>query len=226
MNEQESHSFFPLHPSQILFEAILTGHRSLANEIIDKWGKEHGYPSAVKDLLEPTLELIGKKWEAEQISLAIGYLAGKIAEDTLGKALELQQAIPLLKGPVVIGNIEDDFHALGRKMVGIFLQTAGWKVIDLGNDVMAEQFVNTALENKTRIIGISAMMFTTAQNILSVRKEITKRGLGGQIKLAVGGAVFKIRPELVKEVGGDGTATNAVDAPSLFDRLWKEAEKS
>ncbi len=226
MNEKDSNPSFSLHSSELLFEFILCGHRSLANELIDKWAKEHGYPSAIKDLLEPTLDLIGKKWEAEQISLAIGYLAGKITEDTLSKALALQQSIPLLKGPVVIGNIEDDFHTLGRKMVGIFLQTAGWKVIDLGNDVLAEKFVDTALENKAQVIGVSAMMFTTAQNILSVREEISRRGLNGKIKLAVGGAVFKIRPELVREIGGDGTAANAVDAPSLFDRLWEEALKS
>ncbi len=130
-----------------------------------------------------------------------------------------EQAVPQSKGTAIIGNVEDDYHSLGRKLVGIFLLTAGWKVVDLGNDVAPATFVDAAIENKARIIGVSAMMFTTAQNILSLRKEIDQRGLKNKIKLAVGGAVFKIRPDLVSEVGGDGTAANAIDAPALFEKL-------
>jgi methanogenic corrinoid protein MtbC1 len=56
-------------------------------------------------------------------------------------------------------------------------------------------------------------------NIRSVREELESRGLSGRIQLAVGGAVFRLRPELVEEVGGDGTAPSALQAPALFDRL-------
>jgi methanogenic corrinoid protein MtbC1 len=63
------------------------------------------------------------------------------------------------------------------------------------------------------------MMLTTAENIRNVRQEMDRRGLSGRIKLAVGGAVFKMRPELVVEVGGDGTVASAVDAPRLMAQL-------
>ena len=63
------------------------------------------------------------------------------------------------------------------------------------------------------------MMLTTAENILTIRKEIDRRGLTGKIKLAVGGAIFRIRPELVAELGGDGTASSAVDTPRLMAEL-------
>jgi methanogenic corrinoid protein MtbC1 len=105
-------------------------------------------------------------------------------------------------------------------MVGVFLRAAGWKVVDLGNDVSPAAFVDAALEHGARVIGISAMMLTTAENIRAVRSELDARGLSGRIRLAVGGAVFKLRPELVREVGGDGTTASAIQAPSLFDRLW------
>ena len=91
--------------------------------------------------------------------------------------------------------------------------------MDLGNDVTAEQFVDCAIENDADIIAVSAMMFTTAKNILKVRDEINLRDNNRKIKLAVGGAVFKLRPELVAEVGGDGTAGNAIEAPALFESL-------
>jgi methanogenic corrinoid protein MtbC1 len=67
------------------------------------------------------------------------------------------------------------------------------------------------------------MMLTTAENIRAVRAELDARGLPGRIRLAVGGAVFKLRPELVREVGGDGSAPSAIQAPALFDRLWAES---
>jgi len=120
-----------------------------------------------------------------------------------------------------LGNVEDDFHPLGRRLVSIYSQASGWNVIDLGNDVPAELFIEKAIENDAGIIAVSAMMFTTAKNIVKVRQELEKNALSGKIKLAVGGAVFKLRPELVTEVGGDGTAPTAMGASDLFDRLLK-----
>ena len=204
-----------------LLDFILSGNRNDAIELLDGWAKTFDYRRVIVDILEPVLDDIGNQWVSEKISLAAGYLAGKIAEDTLMKAHQREEAVPETKGPVILGNVEDDYHSLGRRLVGIFLRTAGWKIIDLGNDVPAADFVNAAVKNKARIIAVSAMMFTTAQNIIKIRQEIDSRGLGGQIRLVVGGAVFKIRPELVAEVGGDGTAVNAVEAPELMERLWR-----
>lgn len=204
-----------------LLEFILAGNRKGAIDLLDEWARHHNYENAISDILEPVLGDIGDMWVSEKISLAAGYLAGKIAEDTLMKAHQTEQAFPETKGSVVLGNVEDDYHSLGRKLVGIFLQTAGWKIIDLGNDVTAAEFVDSAVNNNSKIIAVSAMMFTTAQNIIKIRQEIDKRGLTDRIKLVVGGAVFKIRPELVAEVGGDGTAVNAMSAPELMERLWR-----
>ena len=166
-----------------------------------------------------------EKWEKEGTSLAQGYIAAKIAEDVLKKlaAERTYSVTPKLKGPIVIDNIEDDTHSLGRKMVMTFMETDGWEVYDMGNDVLADEFVDKAVDIGAKVIGISAMMYTTAKNIEKVRQEIDKRNLTGKIQLAVGGAVFVLRPELVDEVGGDGTARNAMEAPKLFENLWKKA---
>lgn len=205
-----------------LIEAIISGDQVGAMKLLDSLAEQFHYPKTITEVLEPALVEIGCRWVAEQISLAAGYLAGKIAEDTLVKALACQEIVPGDKGPVIIGNVEDDYHSLGRKMVGIFLQTAGWKVIDLGNDVMAEDFVDAAVKHGAPLIGASAMMFTTAVNIKKIRQEIDARHLTGRIRLAVGGAVFKIRPELVVEVGGEGTVATAVEAPRLMEQLLEK----
>ena len=121
---------------------------------------------------------------------------------------------------MVIGNIEEDFHALGRQMVRTFSRAEGWDVIDLGNDVPAAEFVSKALAAGARVIGVSAMMSTTAGNVAKVRAEIDRRGLNGRLRLAVGGAVFVVLPGLADEVGADGSAPNALAAlDEALDRL-------
>ncbi|MBF0407911.1 MAG: cobalamin-dependent protein [Candidatus Riflebacteria bacterium] len=202
-----------------LLELILAGNLDETRILINSWAAIHSYRSAASEILDPVLEEIGQLWGGEKISLAAGYLTGKIAEETYLKILDNQEIIVKPKGCAIIGNVEDDFHSLGRRLVGIFLKNAGWNAVDLGNDVSAKTFVDSAVEHNASVIGASAMMFTTAENIIKIRNEIDERGLTSRIKLAVGGAVFKMRPELVAEVGGDGTALSALDAPALFEKL-------
>ncbi len=208
-----------------LIASILDGDRSLANEIIDNFASIHGYEASVSQLLEPVLCEIGEMWLKEDgVTLAQGYVAGIIADDVLSKVFANSHSKSSEhKGPVVIGNIEDDYHSLGRKLVVSALLISGWEVYDLGNDVSAEEFVNKACEVNARVIAVSAMMYTTAMNIKKVRDEIDRRGLTGQIQLAAGGAVFILKPELLAEVGGDGTARNAFRVPDLMDELWKNS---
>ncbi len=209
--------------SSALFEYMLSGEADAAMTLVRDWAARHGFKNTIADILEPALAEVGRRWEKEQISLAAGYLAGKIAEDTLTLAAENSEPLAGDQGIAVIGNIEDDYHSLGRKLVGVFLRTAGWIVIDLGNDVEPSAFVDAAQRNRADVIGVSAMMYSTARKIFEVRQKLDDLALTKRIKLAVGGAVFKIHPELVDEVGGDGTAANAVDVPALFQRLREES---
>ena len=213
-----------------LVSKILDADRAGAFSLLESWAREHGYDQLIVDVLEPVLNEIGDLWAASVgISLAQAYVAAKVAEDIIEKIAADRAPTAKtadLRGPVVIGNIEDDYHALGRRMVATFLKTDGWDVCDMGNDVPAGEFVDKAVEIGAKVIGVSAMMRTTAANVSAVREEIDRRGLTGRIQLAVGGAVFILRPQLMNEVGGDGTARNALAAPALFAELWEAACKS
>lgn len=214
----------PHEMSSKLLTAMINSDRSGAAEIIGLALADGITPQEViADILDPAIVQLGRLWEAESMSLAQNFVASKIAEDTLLRCIPDQAANTHAKGAVVIGNIEDDFHSLGRKTVSLFLSASGWEVHDLGNDVPAEEFLEKALEVGACVIGASAMMQTTALNIRKLRQLIDERGLAGRIKLAVGGAVFNWRPDLVVEVGGDGTARNAAGADELFLRLLAEA---
>jgi len=213
-----------------LIGAVRRADRTGANALIDSWAVHYGYDHLFVNVLEPVLEKIGEEWRAsESFSIAQAYVAAKIAEDLLVKAAEhrqLGQPPQPTKGTVVLGNIEEDFHGLGRRMVATFLRSEGWSVEDLGNDVLPQDFVDKAQETGARVIGVSAMMMTTARNVRKLREEIDSRGLTGRIQLAVGGAVFRLYPDLVKEVGGDGTSASALGAPHLIAELWERSLKA
>ncbi len=216
----------PKEWSDKLLTNMINADRSGATKLIDQALSAGFEPrQVIADILDPAIVQLGRLWEEECMSLAQNFVASKIAEDALLRCIPESSANTHTKGTIVIGNIEDDFHSLGRKTVGLFLSAAGWNVYDLGNDVPAEELLAKALEVNASVIGASAMMQTTALNIRKLRQLIDDRGLTGRIKLAVGGAVFNWRPDLVAEVGGDGTAHNAVGADELFMRLQAEARK-
>lgn len=202
---------------KMLFDFILNADRVKASELLDGLGLALGYTFVLKEILEPVLLEIGERWQND-LSLAHGYIAGKTAEDFLLKASQSSdfKRTRKPKGSVVLGNIEGDYHALGRKMLGIFLTAAGWDVYDLGNDVVSSDFIDKAIEVNAQIIGVSSMIYSTALNIKKIRKEINNRNLNHKIILAVGGAVFNLRSELFEEVGGDITAKNAIEADNVF----------
>lgn len=210
-----------------LLKLTRRGDRAGAGAVIKEWRDTHGAGSLMVSVLEPFLQKTGEEWQRGNLSLAQAYVATKIAEDAISTQIigSHGSGAPSagLKGPVVIGNAEGDFHGLGRKMLGLFLQADNWDVRDLGNDVPADEFVETACRIGARVIGVSAMMYPTARNIIRIRRILDEQGLSGRIKLVVGGAVFRLHPELVGEVGGDGTCASATEAPKLFERLWNEA---
>jgi methylmalonyl-CoA mutase cobalamin-binding domain/chain len=211
-----------------LLDHMLSADRKGAIALVDSWALNHTYEQAVNELLEPVLRKFGDIWNSsEDVNLAQGYISAKVAEDIMLKAANSrspQNEKTSLKGPVVIGNIEDDYHSLGRKLVSTFLKADGWQVIDLGNDTLPKTFIKTALDYNAKVVGASAMMYVNAMNIKKLRAEIDQQGLNGKIQLAVGGAVFNLRPELAAEVGADGTASNALAASPLMTELWEKAE--
>ncbi|MBN2103599.1 cobalamin-dependent protein [bacterium] len=210
-----------------LFALMLKSRKDAAVQLIAQYADQYGSEAAVIHLLEPALNRFGVIWAGqENVSLAQGYIVARIAEEVLaGAAAAKPVYIGQKKGPIVIGNIEDDYHDLGRKLVTTFLRAYGWQVVDMGNDVLAEDLFDQAQSVKSKVIAVSAMMYTTAMNIQKVRQVINRHGLKGKIKLAVGGAVFLLRPELVDEVGGDGTSRNALGAPELMKSLWEAADR-
>ncbi|MDD6436121.1 MAG: corrinoid protein [Clostridiales bacterium] len=120
---------------------------------------------------------------------------------------------------VVIGVIEGDTHDIGKNLVKILLDTAGFEIYDLGRDVPLEAFVDKAVEVEADIIALSTLMTTTMIGMKKVIEMLEERGVRDKVKVMIGGS--PVSPRFANEIGADGYSTNAVEAVKLARKLTK-----
>ena len=121
------------------------------------------------------------------------------------------------KPKVVIGGVEGDTHDIGKNLVKIMLDTAGFEMYDLGRDVPLDNFVDKAVEVGASIICMSTLMTTTMIGMKTVIDKLKERGIRDQFKIMVGGS--PISQKYADEIGADGYSVNAVEAVKLAKRL-------
>ncbi len=114
------------------------------------------------------------------------------------------------RGKVVLGTVRGDLHDIGKNLVGMMLQGAGFAVTDLGNDVAPEKFVEAAKKEEAHIVGLSALLTTTMPNMKEVVAKFVETGMRNKVKILVGGA--PLTAEYAKEIGADGYAPDAASA--------------
>lgn len=121
------------------------------------------------------------------------------------------------KPRVVIGVVEGDTHDIGKNLVRVMLEAAGYEIYDLGRDVPLQDFVDTARKVKAAGIAMSTLMSTTMPGMGKVIEKLKDAGLRDEIKVIIGGA--PISAAFAQKIGADGYAPNAVEAVKLMDRL-------
>ena len=120
-------------------------------------------------------------------------------------------------GTVVMGTVEGDMHEIGKTLVSTMLTANGFKVVDLGVDQSAENFINAIKENGAEIIGASALLTTTMLQQRKIIEALEEAGLRDQVKVIVGGA--PVTGGYATEIGADGYAEDAISAVDLAFRL-------
>lgn len=118
---------------------------------------------------------------------------------------------------VVIGVVEGDTHDIGKNLVKIMLDTAGFEMYDLGRDVPLDNFVNKAVEVNAEIICMSTLMTTTMDGMRTVIEKLKEKGIRDNIKVMIGGS--PISQKFANEIGADGYSANAVEAVKLAKKL-------
>jgi 5-methyltetrahydrofolate--homocysteine methyltransferase len=119
------------------------------------------------------------------------------------------------QGTVVMGTVKGDLHDIGKNLVGMMAEGAGFTIVDLGTDTSAEEFIRAVEDNDAAILGMSALLTTTMIYMKTVVDTV--RGKGLDVKIAVGGA--PVTPQFCNDIGADGYAADAASAVELFRKL-------
>lgn len=121
------------------------------------------------------------------------------------------------KGTIVLGTVKGDLHDIGKNLVGMMLESSGYKVIDMGVDTAPEEFVAAAKENNAQVVGLSALLTTTMLSMKDTIEAFIEEGIRNDVKILVGGA--PISHTFAEEIGADGFAPDAASATELVGQL-------
>jgi 5-methyltetrahydrofolate--homocysteine methyltransferase len=129
----------------------------------------------------------------------------------------LAQADVKMAGKVLLGTVKGDLHDIGKNLVAMMCEGAGFEVIDLGKDVDPETFVQAVKEHEPEIVGMSALLTTTMRSMESTIKAIEEAGLRDKVKIMIGGA--PVTKEFSEQIGADGYAANASTAAEMAKKF-------
>jgi 5-methyltetrahydrofolate--homocysteine methyltransferase len=186
-----------------LREMIINGNdKSIADEVnsLLSSGKDAG--TILNDALIPAMDKVGDLYQQGEYFLP----------ELLISARAMQRALDILKpklaaagikgtGKVVIGTVRGDLHDLGKNLVNMTLEGAGFEVIDLGKDVPPDKFVAAVKEHNPLVVGMSALITTTMPAMKETIDAIISAGLRSKVKIMVGGA--PVTAEYAREIGAD-----------------------
>jgi len=166
-------------------------------------------PHDVLDAMTTGLDECGSLFEKGEYFLPELIMAGEAFTDGMN-ILEPHLATEAMgqAGKVVLGTVSGDVHDIGKNLVGFLLKSAGFEVIDLGNDNSTEAFVAAVKEHQPDVLGMSALLTTTMLGMEEVIKTLDVEGLRAKTKVIIGGGPVSER--YAEEIGADAYAFDAV----------------
>jgi 5-methyltetrahydrofolate--homocysteine methyltransferase len=202
---------------------VINGDDELVGKLTQQLIGEKAAPASIlDDGLIAGMDVVGERFKKHEIFLPDVLLAAKAmyAGMSLLKPLLIADGVPSM-GKVVIGSVRGDLHDIGKNLVGIMLQGAGFDVIDLGRDVAPEQMIEAVQQHDATVIGMSALLTTTMPVMGEVVEQIQKEGLTGTVKTLVGGA--PLNAEFATEIGADAYGYDAANAVDRVKQLMGKA---
>ncbi len=186
-----------------LREMIINGtHKGIAGEVTKLLDRGSDAGAILNDVMIPAMDEVGDLFQKGEYFLP----------ELLVSARAMQTALEILKprlvqqgikgaGKAVVGTVKGDLHDIGKNLLIMSLEGAGFEVIDLGTDVSAERFVRAVKEHRPDVVGMSALLSTTMYTMKDVIEAIDKAGLHNGLKIMVGGA--PLNEDYAKKIGAD-----------------------
>jgi len=205
-----------------LYDETLLGNAPVVLELTNTGLAEGLTPESILfDALIPSLEEVGARFERGDFFVPEMLIAGK----AMAGALEVLRPLLALTGAetigkFVMGTVKGDVHDIGKNLVNIMLEGAGFEVIDLGVQVAPEKFIAAIEEHQPDIVGFSAFLTTTMPMFKANMNALEKAGLRDKVIVMVGGA--PVTQEYADAVGADGYAADASQAVKLAKKLIEQ----
>jgi len=200
-------------------EAVLGGRKAEVESLVRESLESGTKPETIlAEGLIAAMSEVGARFERGEFYVPEMLIAARAMQ--AGLALlkpHLTGGAAQMAGKVVIGTVKGDLHDIGKNLVAMMLEGAGFEIVDLGTDVPAEEFAAAVREHKPKLVGMSALLTTTMRNMKAAIEAIEDIGLRDQVKVIVGGA--PLTDAFAKEIGADGYAPDASRAVALAKRL-------
>lgn len=204
---------------QSLIESVADLDEITVLRRVDELLKTDHHPLEILEQVRLGVKVVGERYAAGDYGLAALIMSAEVFRQVVER-LEGSLAnveMPRGAGRVLIGTVEGDIHDLGKNIVGRMLAFSGFDVIDLGVDVPPKRFVDTALEFKPEVIGLSCLM-TPAFKSLKKTIQLLKATIGsGCPPIVLGGSM--VNEVVRREVGGDFIGHDAIEAIELCTRI-------
>ncbi len=177
---------------------------------------------AAKEILNQGLiagmDIVGEKMENEDMFIPEVLMAAKVMSAAVGilKPLLAAEDISAM-GRVIIGTVKGDLHDIGKNLVAMMLESAGFEVYNLGVDISPDKFVSEVNEKNANMVCLSALLTTTMPMMKQTIDAVVESGLRDRVKIMVGGA--PVTKNYANEIGADGYAPDAGSATKLAKTL-------
>ena len=207
---------------EALKQAVIAGKRKEAMDLTEKAISEGTDPELlINSYLIPALNVVGDRFQTREIFVPEMMIAAKSMQSCMDLLKPLiQKGKELNLGTVVLGTVFGDFHEIGKNLVRLLLEGSGFKVVDLGKNVPAEQFVEIARAHQAVVVGLSSLLTTGDPYVEETVRALKSSDIAGKVKVICGGAA--LTPEFVEEIcGADAWAMDATDGLKKIKRLLK-----
>ena len=207
-----------------LQQAIIDGKAPVAKELTDRGLKEgikphEFFPKAII----PAMDEVGRRMRDCEFFIPEVLIAARAARASTAilRPLLLGEEAMKPAGTVVIGTVKGDLHDIGKNIVAMMLESAGFRIVDLGVDVPADKIVDAVKQHKANFVALSALLTTTMVNMKGIIEALAAAGLRDKVKVLVGGA--PLTDTWAHSIGADGYGKDAPGAVELARKLGPAA---
>jgi len=204
---------------EMMANTVIEGNIEGVVELVQKAVDEGMNPlEVINKGLMAGMNVVGERFKAGDMFVPEVLMSAK----AMGEGMQIVK--PLIvggempsQGKVLLGTVKGDLHDIGKKLVGMIMESGGLEVVDLGIDVKPEKFSEAVKKNEPDVLGMSALLTTTMLSMKDTIEVLQEEGIREKVKIIVGGA--PVTSDFAEEIGADGWAPDAVNAKDLAIKI-------